>query len=198
MADAADEHAFARTLRDSLAKASESVWLWAPWSPGRLGKVLPLLRDARSRGVRVTVFAPGPDDERMARPAAQAWAAELGAAATRVVRWHGLHQELLVIDGRIAWLGGLNTLSERRTRAVLVRYDGPLFSTFLLDDGQAKLLGVPPACPVCARAHMELVRSGLAPAALAWRCASSACPGRVELAHEPPRSIRNRQGRRGR
>jgi hypothetical protein len=198
VADVADEHAFSRALRESLEGAAESVWLWAGWAPGRLGKLLPLLRAASARGVLVTAFVPGPRDERMTRPAGQAWLAELATAATQVVHWHGLGHQLVVIDGRVTWLGGLNTLSERRTRAVVVRHDGRRLASFLLDDVQARSLATRPHCPVCAQDRMELVGQG---PTLVWRCTTAGCQGRVEPAGDelpPPRPLKGRPSRRGR
>ena len=109
--DIADEHGYFRALREGLEQARHSIWIWAPWTTNRLREVLPLLRDARQRGVDIIAFIRSNRDPVMHRPENQAWVKQLQAVASRTIRYHDMHQKIVIIDERVAWLGSLNTLS---------------------------------------------------------------------------------------
>jgi phosphatidylserine/phosphatidylglycerophosphate/cardiolipin synthase-like enzyme len=76
-----------------------------------LREVLPLLRDARQRGVDIIAFIRSNRDPVMHRPENQAWVEQLQAVTSRTIRYHDMHQKIVIIDERVAWLGSLNTLS---------------------------------------------------------------------------------------
>ena len=60
----------------------------------------------------------------MHRPENQAWVEQLQAVASRTIRYHDMHQKIVIIDERVAWLGSLNTLSHSRTREIMLLHEG--------------------------------------------------------------------------
>jgi AAA domain/PLD-like domain len=165
-----DERTYFAELRRYLEEAKESVWLWAPWTTLRTEELLPALRAARDRGVRVTVFARTDDDHLMRGELAQRELARLRDAVTLVVQAHGMHQKVVVVDTRTVMYGSLNTLSHRNTREIMVIHEGAHFARKLLDHEYAEAFADPQRCACGDQAAVW--RSGHG---WFWRCAKRTC-----------------------
>ncbi|WP_431983087.1 AAA domain-containing protein [Streptomyces qinglanensis] len=168
-----DERTFFTTFEDGIREARTSIWLWAPWVANRVRSILPLLRDAVDRGVRVTVFIRDDTDQLQARPANQTLIADLRSIVHTVVPVHVMHQKIAVIDERTVLIGSLNTLSQSWTREVMVTMRGGHFARKLLEHEQAELFSRPPKCGRCGGTSIELRRrkSGV----WFWRCYEATC-----------------------
>ncbi|MER6111818.1 phospholipase D-like domain-containing protein [Streptomyces hirsutus] len=150
-----------------------SVWLWAPWVANRVRGVLPLLREAAGRGVRVTVFIRDDTDKLQASPNSQSLIADLRAVVHTVVPVNVMHQKIAVIDERTVMLGSLNTLSQSWTREVMVTMRDGHFARKLLEHEHAKLFARPPKCARCGGTSIELRRR--TNGTWFWRCYDTVC-----------------------
>jgi hypothetical protein len=61
--DIDDERSFYEHFTRSISQAQSSVWLWSAWVASRVHTLLPILKAAVDRGVRVTVFVRDPSDK---------------------------------------------------------------------------------------------------------------------------------------
>ncbi|GAA3116999.1 AAA domain-containing protein [Streptomyces echinatus] len=168
-----DETTFFSTFEDEIRKARASVWLWAPWVANRVRGILPLLREAADRGVRVTVFIRDDTDQIQARPDNQSLIADLRAVVHTVVPVNVMHQKIAVIDERTVMIGSLNTLSQSWTREVMVTIRGGHFARKVLEHEHAELFTRPPKCARCGGTSIELRRrtNGI----WFWRCYDTVC-----------------------
>ncbi|GHH81679.1 hypothetical protein GCM10017771_04200 [Streptomyces capitiformicae] len=168
-----DETTFFSTFEDEIRSARASVWLWAPWVANRVRGILPLLREAAGRGVRVTVFIRDDTDQLQARPDNQSLIADLRAVVHTVIPVNVMHQKIAVIDERTVMIGSLNTLSQSWTREVMVTIRGGHFARKLLEHEHAELFTRPPKCGRCGGTSIELRRrrNGI----WFWRCYDTVC-----------------------
>ncbi|MEU1162751.1 phospholipase D-like domain-containing protein [Streptomyces sp. NPDC005921] len=168
-----DELTFFSTFEEEISKARTSIWLWAPWVANRVRGILPLLRDAAERGVRVTVFIRDDTDQLQARPDAQSLIADLRAVVHTVIPVNVMHQKIAVIDEQTVMMGSLNTLSQSWTREIMVTMRGGHFARKLLEHEHAELFTRPPNCARCGGTSIELRRrtNGI----WFWRCYDTAC-----------------------
>ncbi|WP_338058940.1 AAA domain-containing protein, partial [Streptomyces hirsutus] len=171
--DIDDERSFFSTFEDEIRDARASVWLWAPWVANRVRGVLPLLREAAGRGVRVTVFIRDDTDKLQASPNSQSLIADLRAVVHTVVPVNVMHQKIAVIDERTVMLGSLNTLSQSWTREVMVTMRGGHFARKLLEHEHAELFARPPKCARCGGTSIELRRR--TNGTWFWRCYDTVC-----------------------
>src|SRR5690606_30513340 len=128
-----DERSFYETFASRIAEARSSIWLWSPWVAKRVYGILPALREAVARGVRVTVFVRDPSDTLQQKERFAEALAELREVVPNVVQVHEMHQKIVVIDERLVMLGSLNTLSQSRTREVMITVHGRHFARKLLE-----------------------------------------------------------------
>ncbi|HLL66452.1 MAG TPA: AAA domain-containing protein [Micromonosporaceae bacterium] len=168
VADIHDERQFYETFVDHLRTAQDSIWIWAPWTAGRMRSVLPVLADAVRRGVTVVVFVRDPSDTGQKGAISQEYVDQLRQVATTVVEVHTMHQKIVVIDERLVLLGSLNVLSQSKSREVMLVMQGECFARKLLDHEHARTFAKPPACGKCGSTKIDLRRT------LAkdwyWRC----------------------------
>ncbi|WP_338483793.1 AAA domain-containing protein [Streptomyces sp. SCSIO 75703] len=168
-----DERDFYRTFTDEIRHARHSLWLWAPWVAKRLASLLPELRAAAGRGVRINVFIRDDTDQLQKKPANQKLIADLRTVAHVVVPMNVMHQKIAVIDERTVMIGSLNALSQSWTREVMLTMRGAHFARRLLEHEHATVFAAPPRCGRCAGAEIEIRRRGHG--AWVWRCYSVAC-----------------------
>ncbi|MFV2116918.1 AAA domain-containing protein [Streptomyces sp. Act-28] len=168
-----DEVTFFSTFEDEIRKARTSIWLWAPWVAKRVRGILPLLREATGRGVRVTVFIRDDTDQLQARPDNQSLIADLRAVAHTVIPVNVMHQKIAVIDEHTVMIGSLNTLSQSWTREVMVTMRGGHFARKLLEHERAELFTRPPKCARCGGTSIELRRRRNG--TWFWRCYDAIC-----------------------
>jgi cardiolipin synthase len=111
---------------DSIAQARHDVWLatYIFHDDAAAERVAQALGDAARRGVRVRVVVDG-FGSRSSLPALQAWWHGAGVALVvfrPIDRWYSwlqpgqfrrLHQKLCVVDGEVAFVGGINIIDDR-------------------------------------------------------------------------------------
>ncbi|WP_435973561.1 AAA domain-containing protein [Streptomyces sp. Qhu_M48] len=168
-----DERDFYRTFTDQIRQARESLWLWAPWVANRLRSLLPELRDAVARGVRVTVFIRDDTDKLQRQDNNQSLIADLRAVVHTVVPMYVMHQKIAVIDERTVMLGSLNVLSQHDTREVMLTMRGSHFARKLLEHEHAEVFARPPKCGRCKGTEIEIRR--YKQRNWVWRCYATAC-----------------------
>jgi phosphatidylserine/phosphatidylglycerophosphate/cardiolipin synthase-like enzyme len=169
-----DERSFYETFTSRLAEARSSIWLWSPWVAKRVRGMLPALRGAVARGVRVTVFVRDPSDTNQKRQDFADCLAELRAIVPTVVEVNEMHQKIVVIDERLVMLGSLNTLSHSRTREVMLTLRGGHFARKILEHEHAEEFSRPPRCGRCGQQKVDLRRYK---DGWYWRCHNTTCPG---------------------
>jgi hypothetical protein len=171
--DIQDELAFYSTFEDQIRRAKASLWLWAPWVANRVRSILPLLRDAAQRGVRVMVFIRDDTDQIQSKPTNQDLIADLRAVVHTIVPVNVMHQKVVVIDERTVMLGSLNTLSQSWTREVMLTMRGAYFARKLLAELNAEVFARPPKCGRCGGTSIEIRRRRNGN--WFWRCYDTVC-----------------------
>lgn len=191
VSDIDDEMSFYDTFADRLAKAETSLWIWSPWTAKRLISLLPVLEDAVRRGVRVTVFVRDPYDTGQKKQAELL--RQLRAVVPTVVSVNVMHQKIVVIDEHTVLLGSLNSLSQSRSREVMLTIKGGHFARKILAHEHAEDFARPPRCGACRGDDVDLRRRTNAD--WYWRCFNRTCSGRkANKAWEAP--VRFSRGRR--
>jgi len=193
--DIHDESSFYEQFAHSIATAQTSIWLWSAWVASRVRMLLPLLRAAVDRGVRVTVFVRDPSDPLQQKEHYAGALAALRAVVPNVVEVHVTHEKVVVIDDRIVMLGSLNALSQHRSREVMITMRGHHWARKLLSNLHAEEFSKPPRCGSCQGQQVDLRRAS--DGGWYWRCYNSACPDHGKGKHKawtravtlrPPRS----------
>jgi len=131
VADIHDERSFYDVFAEYLNVARRSIWIWSPWAAKRMWQLHQVLAGAVDRGVKVTLFVRDPSDSVQGRPEQQHCLAEL-RALVNVVEVNVMHQKIVVVDENVVLLGSLNTLSQRRSREVMLVMRGTHFARKLL------------------------------------------------------------------
>ncbi|REK84815.1 hypothetical protein DY245_41180 [Streptomyces inhibens] len=168
-----DERDFYRTFTDEIRQARQSLWLWAPWVANRIRSLLPELRAAADRGVRIRVFIRDDTDQLQRKDTSQSLIADLRSVAHTVVPMNVMHQKIAVIDERTVMLGSLNVLSQSWTREVMLTMRGTYFARKLLAHEHAEAFARPPKCGRCKGAEIEIRRRKNG--TWFWRCYAAAC-----------------------
>jgi PLD-like domain len=157
-----DEYNYPAAAMQAIDVARRLIWLWSPWYGARGKALVNRLRAAKDRGVSVTVFVVDDEDGvvrsqkgRHAVPGQYELA--LKAASSRLVHIKGMHQEILVLDEEIIFLGSFNTLSGGSRREIIIKYSGGRFATRILSQEHAEELSRPPSWPK--HGQMEARRS---------------------------------------
>ncbi|MFE2162611.1 AAA domain-containing protein [Streptomyces lydicus] len=173
VAEIDDERDFYRTFTEEIRHARQSLWLWAPWVAKRVSSLLPELRQAADRGVRISVFIRDDTDQLQKKPANQKLITDLRTVAHVVVPMNVMHQKIAVIDERTVMLGSLNVLSQSWTREVMLTMRGAYFARKLLEHEHAAIFAAPPRCGRCNGAEIEIRRRQNG--TWVWRCYAPAC-----------------------
>jgi AAA domain/PLD-like domain len=175
--DIHDERSFYEQFAVLISQAQSSIWLWSAWVASRVRTVLPLLRDAVDRGVRVTVFVRDPSDALQQKRHFAEALASLRAVVPNVVEVHTTHEKIVVIDDHTVMLGSLNALSQQRSREVMITMTGQHWARRLLTDLHAEEFSRPPRCGACKGQQVDL-RRATDSGSWYWRCYNPACPDR--------------------
>ncbi len=126
-----DEGTFYPAFTDDLMAASEQVLIYSPFvAPKRLSSLMTPMRHLVERGVLVTVVVRAYSPSDIAMASIEEQMREVGIA---VVPKRGLHEKLVFIDGRIAWFGSLNVLSQSRSTEFMMRFAEPGFVSRLME-----------------------------------------------------------------
>jgi phosphatidylserine/phosphatidylglycerophosphate/cardiolipin synthase-like enzyme len=174
--DVNDERSFYDQFADLISQAQNSIWLWSAWVASRVRTLLPLLQEAVDRGVRITVFVRDPSDSLQQKKHFIDALARLRAVVPNVVEVHETHEKVVVIDDHTVMLGSLNTLSQQRSREVMITMRGYHWARKLLIDLHAEEFSKPPRCGACKGQQVDLRRAS--DASWYWRCYNPACPDR--------------------
>jgi hypothetical protein len=146
--DLYDEDRLPEELCRRIDQAQERIWLWSPWVGQRSEQILPHLRDAADRDVRViVVILPLSDVNRHLRRRHS----ELAAQIRDVVFLHKEHQKIIVIDRRLTFIGSMNVLAHRQggRHEVMALFEGNVLADRMLEQERADELARPPTCPDC-------------------------------------------------
>ncbi|MFF3157364.1 AAA domain-containing protein, partial [Streptomyces sp. NPDC057910] len=174
VSDVDDEISFYETFAARLAEARNSLWIWSPWTAKRLIGLLPVLDEAVRRGVRVTVFVRDPYDTGQKKQVDLV--RQLRAVVQTVVPVNVMHQKIVVIDEHTVLLGSLNSLSQSRSREVMLTVKGGHFARKILAHEHAEDFAKPPRCDACKGEEVDLRRR--ADGSWYWRCFNRTCPAR--------------------
>lgn len=128
----------------------------------------------------MTVFARTGDD------AQERWLRELQGVVHRVVRYHNMHQKIVVVDERVTLIGSLNVLSHtgRRggTHDIMVVHEGQGFAKSVLKHEHAKLFANPPRTTKCGHNEVaEVWRSTSKREGHVWCWRCPACNDKQEI-----------------
>ncbi|WP_340380325.1 phospholipase D-like domain-containing protein [Streptomyces sp. SS7] len=159
-----DETTFFSTFEKEIRRAQTSPWLWAPGVANRVRGILPLLREAAERGVRVRVFIRDDTDQIQARPASQSLIADLRSVVDTVTLMNVMHQKIAVIDDQTITIGSLNTLSQSWTREVILTMRGGHFARKILEHEYAELFSRPRHVPAAVVRALSCAAGRTAPA----------------------------------
>jgi hypothetical protein len=172
--DVHDERSFYAQFADLISQAQHSIWLWSAWVASRVRTLLPLLRAAVNRGVRVTVFVRDPSDTLQQKKQFTEALAALRAVVPNVVEVNVTHEKVIVIDDRIVMMGSLNALSQQRSREVMITMRGHHWARKLLSHLHAEEFSQPPRCGACNGQQIDLRRTSSG--SWYWHCYNGACP----------------------
>ena len=174
--DVNDERSFYDQFAVLISQAQNSIWLWSAWVASRVRTILPLLREAVDRGVRVTVFVRDPSDSLQQKKHFTEALASLRTVVPNVVEVHVTHEKVVVIDDHTVMLGSLNALSQHRSREVMITMRGHYWARKLLTELHAEEFSKPPRCGACKGPQVDLRRAS--DLNWFWRCYNPACPDR--------------------
>jgi hypothetical protein len=180
--DINDEVTFFAQLTSLIDDAAASVWLWSPWVANRLFrlKLLPRLKAAIDRGVKIVLFTRDPGDPGQQKDISVKAVKALRDIGVHIVEVYHGHQKVIVVDEHTVMLGSLNALSHSDTREVMITTRGAHFAVKLLAELHAKEFSAPPRCGACHGEQVDLRRSGSAAKGYHyyWRCYSETCPAK--------------------
>ena len=108
-------------FEQDLSDAAQSIVIVSPYlQKGRVGRLLPLLQSAVSRGAKITIHT-SDDDARAVEIAAVV--ASLQSAGVEVSLHKGLQQRYAVLDERIVWYGNVDFLAFGRRDTDVLRFE---------------------------------------------------------------------------
>lgn len=116
-----DGHAAMAAFEQELYDAAQSIVIVSPYlQKGRVGRLLPLLQSAVSRGATITIHT-SDDDARAAEIAAVV--VTLQSVGAGVILHKGLQQRYAVLDERIVWYGNVDLLAFGRRDTDVLRFE---------------------------------------------------------------------------
>ena len=168
-----DEDHLPDELCRRIDEAQERIWLWSPWVGRRSEQLLPHLREAQDRGVRVNVVVlPTSQVTRHLQTRHQ----ELAAQIAGTVYLRKEHQKIIVIDRSLTFIGSMNVLAHvpGGRHEVMALFQSAALADRILEHERIDELAHPPTCPQC-NAAVRLVRAlGRAnQGRLCWTCTTS-------------------------
>jgi hypothetical protein len=170
LADLSDEHYLPEEVHRQIDQAAERIWVWSPWAGQRSAEFIPHLRAAADRGVHVHVVALSPGE---ADPQLRSRHEELGRLLPNVIFLHMDHQELIVVDRKLIFIGSVAVPAGTQggRHEVMAALEGADIAERLLLHERADVLAHPPACPQCGSPVREAaVRGGDGRERLHWVC----------------------------
>lgn len=173
---------FYSVLQDDLAKADQRIVIYSAFiTQDRLGQLVPHLRAAVERGVRVYVVTKARTDRtRGEMTNYQRLEKTLADWDITVIHKRRMHEKLIFVDDEITWVGSLNPLSFSNTQEIMERrrnrnVAADYAQTVLLKELLAGYEGGRPTCPICGN---EIVASEGAENPFYWTCVEEDCYSR--------------------
>jgi len=168
-----DEDHLPDELCRRIDEARERIWLWSPWVGRRSEQLLPHLRDAQDRGVRVhAVVLPRNEVTRQLQPRHQ----ELAAQIAGTVYLAKEHQKIIVIDRSLTFIGSMNVLAHvpGGRHETMALFQSTALADRILEHERVDELADPPRCPMC-DADVRHVRTlgGTNLGKLHWTCTTT-------------------------
>jgi hypothetical protein len=165
-------------LYDDLGAARRRVVIYSPFmTQDRVGRLEPHLRAAVDRGAEVWVITKPLEERTRDEGVYRELEQGLRNLGVRVVHKRGMHEKLVLIDGRVLWQGSLNPLSfsatqeimeRRESREIVADYTKVLRLDDLLDPYRADEI----RCPYCGS---EVVAAEGPNEPFYWRCVQPDC-----------------------
>jgi hypothetical protein len=169
---------FFEHLYDDLAAASERVVIYSPFmTVDRVGRLEPHLRAAVERGAQVWVITKSLEERTNDRGVYAELEQAVRNWGVRLVHKRGMHEKLVMIDGRVLWQGSLNPLSFSSTQEIMERRVSreivtDYASVLRLDDLLAAYRNNETTCPYCGS---EVVAAEGPNEPFYWRCVVDGC-----------------------
>lgn len=118
-----NERTFYTQFRRDLERAKSEIVIESPFMTGRrIKSLLPSLRLAVRRGVKVTINTREPNEHEGRLRLEAEWAiAALQASGIKVLLTGGHHRKLAIIDRKILWEGSHNILSQNDSCEIMRR-----------------------------------------------------------------------------
>jgi superfamily I DNA/RNA helicase len=152
-----DEDRLPDELCRRIDEAQERIWLWSPWVGKRSEQLLPHLRDAQDRGVKVhAVVLPRDEVTRYLQPRHQ----DLAAQIKGTVYLRKEHQKIIVIDRKLTFIGSMNVLAHvpGGRHETMALFQSAMLADRVLEHERIDELADPPRCPKC-NSDVRLVRA---------------------------------------
>ena len=179
--DLFDEDHLPDELRRRIDAAQERIWLWSPWVGRRSEQLLPQLRAAQDRGVRVHPVVLPRDQINMHLKSRHE---ELAAQLKHTIYLGKEHQKLVIIDRDLTFIGSMNVLAHApgSRHEVMALFQSATLVDQLLRHERADQLRQPPTCARCG-ASVKHVRvfSDHHERRLYWLCVADECGWRQPL-----------------
>jgi hypothetical protein len=174
--DLYDEDILPTELASRFDKALQNIWLWSPWVGRRSEELLPHLRDAQDRHVAVHAVIL-PRDQVTQHLATRH--SELATQIPGTVYLRDEHQKIIVIDGRLTFIGSMNVLAHRpgTRHEIMALFQSATLAQRILEHERADELARPPECPQCGK-HVRHVRKRAdvdGKRRLSWVCQTEGC-----------------------
>ena len=168
-----DEDHLPDELCRRIDEARERIWLWSPWVGRRSEQLLPHLRDAQDRGVRVhAVVLPRNEVTMHLQPRHQ----ELAAQIASTIYLGKEHQKIIVIDRSLTFIGSMNVLAHvpGGRHETMALFQSATLADRILEHERVDELADPPQCPKC-NAAVRYVRApgGANLGKLHWTCTTN-------------------------
>jgi AAA domain/PLD-like domain len=174
--DLYDEDQLPEELRRRIDKARERVWLWSPWVGRRSDELLPHLVEAQDRGLRVHLVVL---HEAQVNEHLRERHRNVSALLPGTVYLRKMHQKIIVIDHRLAFIGSMNVLAhpEGGRHEVMALFEGTGLVEALLAHERTDELARPPTCGSCGA---QVTTAGVVTGGegrLHWRCFAELADG---------------------
>jgi phosphatidylserine/phosphatidylglycerophosphate/cardiolipin synthase-like enzyme len=130
-----NDQTFYKSFVRDIALSKKEVIIESPFiTTGRVEMLLPTIRKAVSRGVKIVVNTRQPQehDTYMCREAESSVSTLLDYGA-KVLFTGGHHRKLVIVDRSILWEGSLNALSQNNSCEVMRRVESDLLAGQMID-----------------------------------------------------------------
>ncbi len=120
-----DNETFYKAFIGDLRRANQNIYIESPFiTTKRIDMLLPILRQARQRGIQITVNT-RPPNEHDGKYVSQAYESVQGMQSMGITVLYTVkhHRKIAIIDDEILWEGSLNILSQSDSCEIMRRSD---------------------------------------------------------------------------